>query len=239
VTALLDIRDVTVAYGNVVAVREVALTVAEGSMVALLGPNGAGKSSLIGAIAGLVRPRAGTIMFSGSDVTGVAAHRLARRRMRLVPETRALFADMSVLENLQVGAGRIGGGEFTARTRMLFELFPVLADRRSQHAGTLSGGEQQMLAIARALVAKPRLLLLDEPSMGLAPKVVGEIVAALAQLRDEGLTVVLAEQNARPVLPVVDVAAVFVHGRMSDIGPPDDISAALQAGYFGGQAPRA
>ncbi len=231
--SLLEVLDVEVAYGNVVAVRGVSISVEEGSMLALFGPNGAGKSSLIGAVCGLVRPRSGVIRIGGRDVTGRPAHRLARTGIRLVPETRALFPEMTVIENLLVGAGRLNRRAFDTRLDRMFDLFPVLDGRRLQQAGTLSGGEQQMLAIARALIAGPRILVLDEPSMGLAPKVIAEIIVALSRLRDEGTAILLAEQNARPVLPVTDRAALLVRGRMVKEGDPTEMRPLVEAGYFG------
>ncbi len=231
--SLLEVHDVEVAYGNVVAVRGVSISVEEGSMLALFGPNGAGKSSLIGAVCGLVRPRSGVIRIGGRDVTGRPAHRLARTGIRLVPETRALFPEMTVIENLLVGAGRLNRRAFDGRLDRMFDLFPVLDGRRLQQAGTLSGGEQQMLAIARALIAGPRILVLDEPSMGLAPKVIAEIIVALSRLRDEGTAILLAEQNARPVLPVTDRAALLVRGRMVKEGDPTEMRPLVEAGYFG------
>jgi branched-chain amino acid transport system ATP-binding protein len=233
VTALLEVTEIEVAYGNVKAVQGVSLSVEEGSMLALLGPNGAGKSSLIGAVCGLVRTRAGSIRIGGEDVTGRPADRLARSGIRLVPEARALFPRMTVIENLLVGAGRLARSAFDRRLEKMFDVFPVLADRRRQQAGTLSGGEQQMLAIARALIAAPRILVLDEPSMGLAPKVIAEIVLALARLRDEGTTILLAEQNARPVLRVADRAALLARGHMVREGDAAEMRPLVEAGYFG------
>ncbi len=232
-TALLEVRDLHVGYGSLLAVRGVSLTVEEGGITALLGPNGAGKSSLIAAVCGLIRSRSGAVLMGGKDVTGKPAHRLARAGLRLVPETRALFPEMTVLENLHVGAGRLARSLFTERLGRVYSLFPVLEQRRNQQAGTLSGGEQQMLAIARALAAHPRLLVLDEPSMGLAPKVISEIVVALSRLRDEGTTILLAEQNARPVLPVTDRAVVMVRGRVAREGDATEMRSLVEAGYFG------
>ena len=230
-----DIADLHVAYGQVVAVRGVDVTVARGSMTALLGPNGAGKTSLLAAVAGLVTPRSGSIRVDGRDVTRVPAHRLAHDGIRLVPEGRALFAEMTVVENLQVGAGRLARAPFEERMGRVFDVFDVLADRRGQRAGTLSGGEQQMLAIGRALVAEPRLLLLDEPSMGLAPRIVTEIMGVLAELTTDGLSVLLAEQNARAVLPVVDHAVLMTQGRVAVAGRPEVVEERIATGYLAGQ----
>lgn len=224
---------VRVAYGHVIAVHDVSLEVPPGSMVALLGPNGAGKSSLLQAIAGLVAPAAGRVTFDGADVTGRPAHRLARLGVRLVPEGRALFGQMSVRENLLVGGHLVAGREVAARLERVFSLFGVLRDRSGQRAATLSGGEQQMLSIARALVAAPKLLLLDEPSMGLAPMIVADIVAALGALRDEGLAILVSEQNAQSVLGVADLAVVLAHGDMVDAGPPATLRERLADAYLG------
>ncbi len=232
-TAFLEVDDLVVGYGNVRAVQGISLSVVKGSMLTLLGPNGAGKSSFIGAVCGLVRPRSGTVRMGGEDVTGRSAHWLARRGMRLVPEARALFAEMTVVENLMVGAGRLRRSEMGVRMDRMFALFDVLRERRRQLAGTLSGGEQQMLAIARALIAEPQILVLDEPSMGLAPKIISEIFVALARLRDEGTTILLAEQNARPVLPVTDRAALLGRGRMVREGEAAEMRPLVEAGYFG------
>lgn len=232
--SLLEIDDVTISYGSVVAVRGVQLSVASGELLALLGPNGAGKTSLISAIAGLIKPKSGSIRFGDEPITGIAAHRLASRGLRLVPENRALFPHMTTSENLRLGAGRMTRREFAQTIDDILETFPVLGERRSQLAGTLSGGEQQMLSIARALIAGPELLILDEPSMGLAPKVVSEIMSTLGRLRDRGLAVLVAEQNARAVLPVADAAVLMVRGRITLSGAPDAIEERLSSdGYLG------
>lgn len=232
-TALLDVRGMTVAYGNVTAVRDVNLSVAAGSVVALLGPNGAGKSSILQAVAGLAPVRSGSVHFDGEPITGMEAHRVARRSLRLVPEGRALFPELTVDENLQVGAGgRTKSEDYLASRQRVFETFPVLADRPAQRAGTLSGGEQQMLAIARALISNPRMVLLDEPSMGLAPRIVSDIMRVLSRLRETGFTVLLAEQNARAVLPHVDEALVLVAGTIVARGDPEEIEPLVESGYI-------
>jgi ABC-type branched-subunit amino acid transport system ATPase component len=233
-TAALQVSGLTVAYGNVVAVRDVSFDVPERQVVALLGANGAGKTSLLGGVCGLVRTSGGTVRVGGADITGLAAHKVARRGVRLVPETRALFPDLTVVENLQVGAGRLARAERNRRVERAVALFPVLGTRAGQHAGTMSGGEQQMLSIARALAAEPQVLLLDEPSMGLAPKVVASIVAAIARLRDEGLTVLVAEQNARAVLPLADRAVLMSRGRVVLDGTATEVGERIDAeGYLG------
>jgi len=235
VTGALEVRGLTVQHRNAVAVRDVSFTVPDRALVALLGPNGAGKTSLLGALSGLLPRAGGEVLLGGRDIAGLPAQRVARAGVRLVPENRALFPDMSVLENLQVGAGRLPKNELATRLGRAFDLFPRLAERLQQTAGTMSGGEQQMLSIARALVADPQVLLLDEPSMGLAPKVVASIVQAVGQLRDAGLTVLVAEQNARAVLPVADRAVLMARGRVVLEGTADDVRVHIEAqGYLGG-----
>ncbi len=234
----LEVDDLSVAYGDVEAVAGASLQVPERSLVALLGANGAGKTTLLSAIAGLLRPRAGAIRLAGQDITGVPAHRVSRQGLRLVPESRALFGDMTVAENLAVGLAATNGVERQGRLDRVFTLFPVLEQRKEQTAGTMSGGEQQMLSIARALVADPKVLVLDEPSMGLAPLVVTSILDAVASLRDQGLTVVVAEQNARAVLRVADQAVLMARGRTVAQDSADAIARHIEGhGYLGTSAP--
>ncbi|HZJ04404.1 MAG TPA: ABC transporter ATP-binding protein [Nocardioidaceae bacterium] len=233
-TPMFAIRNLNVAYGNVVAVRDVSLEVPKGSLVALLGPNGAGKTSLLGKVAGLLPATSGQVLLEGNDLSGLPAQRVARRGIRLVPETRALFPDMTVLENLQVGVSQLPRTERASSIDSALDLFPRLRERSQQPAGTMSGGEQQMLSIARALVAKPKVLLLDEPSMGLAPLIVASIVAAIGKLRDEGLTVLVAEQNARAVLPVADRAVIMTRGRVDFEGTAQQVAQRIEeTGYLG------
>ncbi len=222
--ALLTVTDLCVSYGRVQAVRDVSFQAAEGSLVALVGANGAGKTSVLSAVAGLVRPHSGTIFFDGNDVTRWPAHKLVDAGLVQVPEGREVLASMTVAENLQLG-GWHRARTVTAGMKRMFERFPVLAERRDTPAGTLSGGEQQMLAIARALVAEPRLLLLDEPSMGLAPKIVDEVFAVIAEIRASGTTVVLVEQNARRALAAADVAYVLETGSVAHAGPSAELLA--------------
>ncbi|MEV0717515.1 ABC transporter ATP-binding protein [Asanoa sp. NPDC050611] len=234
-TAALEIENLTVAYGNVVAVRGVSFVVPERQVVALLGANGAGKTSLLGGVSGLIRASSGRVRVGGVDISGLPAQKVARRGLRLVPESRALFPDLTVLENLHVGAGRLHRAERDRRVERAFDLFPVLGRRSRQAAGTMSGGEQQMLSIARSLAADPRVLVLDEPSMGLAPMVVASIVETIARLRDEGLTVLVAEQNARAVLPVADRAVLMARGQVLREGPAAEVREQVEAeGYLGG-----
>ena len=234
----MQVRDLAVSYHTIRAVRGVSLDVRAGEVVALLGANGAGKSTLLRAVAGVLRPDRGRIHFDGIDVTGWAAHRVARRGLRLVPEGRGLLARMTVWENLLMGQYARGAG--TARDlEAALERFPVLRQRRGQMASTLSGGEQQMLAIARALVGRPALLMLDEPSLGLAPRLVREIFAVVAQLKRDGVTIVLVEQNARQALAVADRAYILETGQVVLSGPAAELAAGeeVQRAYLGG-APR-
>lgn len=211
---MLAVRNLQVRYGAVEAVRGLDLTVPAGALVALLGANGAGKTSTLAAIAGLVPVAGGTITFDGQPVTGLSAELLARRGVGLVPEGRRVFAGLTVAENLTLG-GAVHAAPAERRRRLadMEARFPVLAERRHQKAGLLSGGEQQMLAIARALMARPRLLLMDEPSLGLAPQMVERVFDLIAALRAEGITILLVEQNVPMSLDVADSGVVLANGR--------------------------
>jgi branched-chain amino acid transport system ATP-binding protein len=213
---MLDVRDVQVRYGGIEALRGVSLTAATGEIVALLGANGAGKSTCLRTISGLVRPHAGEVRLDGRGVGNVSPEEITRRGIAHVPEHRRVFAPLSVADNLLLGAyalGRTGRREhLQERLDFVYGLFPRLAERRAQLSGTLSGGEQQMLAIGRALMSRPRVLLMDEPSLGLAPLVVDVIFRTLARLRDAGLAVLLVEQFARSALAVADRAYVLRMG---------------------------
>ncbi|HVI22906.1 MAG TPA: ABC transporter ATP-binding protein [Myxococcales bacterium] len=235
-TALLEVRDLTVAYGHVQAVRGISLSVQDGQIVTLIGPNGAGKSSTLNAIAGLVRPQRGTVLLEGKDMAGLPAHRAARDGIVLVPEGRAILQRMTVEENLRLAAEMRGGRGVSAAVAGQLENFPSLARRRAVPAGQMSGGEQQMLAVARALLQKPRILLLDEPSMGLAPILVGQIFALLEQIHRAGTTLLLVEQNARKALAVSDHAYVLERGSIALSGPAADLTRdpRVQAAYLGG-----
>jgi branched-chain amino acid transport system ATP-binding protein len=216
--ALLEVDGLSVTYGKVQAVRDVSFTAAEGSLVTLVGANGAGKTSVLNAVAGLLRPRAGTIRYAGRDVTRWSAAKLVDAGLVQVPEGREVLASMTVHENLQLG-GWHRRDTAAASIEQMYARFPVLAERRALPAGALSGGEQQMLAIARALVAQPRVLLLDEPSMGLAPRIVDEVFAVIDEIRRSGTTVVLVEQNARRALRAADHGYVLETGSIAHSGP--------------------
>jgi len=215
---LLSVQGLSVSYGRVQAVRDVAFEAAEGSLVTLVGANGAGKTSVLNAVAGLLKPRQGKVLYDGNDVTRWPAHRLVDAGLVQVPEGREVLASMTTHENLQLG-GWHRKETSAASIDEMYVRFPVLAQRRELPAGALSGGEQQMLAIARALIAKPRVLLLDEPSMGLAPKVVDEVFRVIEEIRASGTTVVLVEQNARRALRAADFGYVLETGSLAHSGP--------------------
>ncbi len=222
-TLLLQVSGLSLRYGSNVAVNDVHVNVAQGEFVALVGANGAGKSSLLKAIVGLEPVFAGHVLFAGTDITSMAAHRRVASGIAFVPEGRGVFSTMSVAENLELGSFLRSGASqrsaVAADLARVFELFPRLAERRQQIAGTLSGGEQQMLAIGRALMTNPRLLLLDEPSLGLAPLVVEEIAAALGQINTErGLSILVAEQNAVLGLGMAQRGYVLNSGRIALLG---------------------
>ena len=213
---LLSVRDLVVAYGHVHAVRSVSFDVPRGALVTLVGANGAGKTSILNAVAGLVRPRSGRVIFDGDDVTRAPAHRLVAAGLVQVPEGREILGTLTVEENLQMGTWHRRGRP--ERVDETYERFPVLGERRRLQAGSLSGGEQQMLAIARALVADPVVLLLDEPSMGLAPRVVDEVFGVIEEIGSSGTTVVLVEQNARRALRAADYGYVLETGEIAHQG---------------------
>ena len=209
---MLDVRDLHAGYGRVEVLRGLSFSVGRGEIVVLIGPNGAGKTTTLKTLAGLVPVRGGSIMFEGRDVSGTPAHRLVRAGIALIPEGRLVFPDQTVRDNLRLGAyGRRGHG-IDADIERHFDRFPVLRERQRQLAGTLSGGEQQMLAIARGLMARPRLLLLDEPSLGLAPRLVREVFDVLPRLRDDGITLLLVEQMATLALAIADRGYVLERG---------------------------
>ncbi|MEW5421627.1 ABC transporter ATP-binding protein [Amorphus sp. 3PC139-8] len=221
---MLTIEGLRVSYGAITAVRDVSLSVGEGELVALLGPNGAGKTSTIAAVSGLVPAQAGRILFNGEDVTRVQAEDRIRRGLTVTPEGRRVFANLTVGENLRLGAAirRDPRGVADDLERFL-ELFPVLRERYAQPAGTLSGGEQQMLAISRSLMSRPKMLLLDEPSLGLAPQIVARIFDFIGGLKREGLTLLVVEQNAEQALRFADRAYVMSSGTLRYSGPPGDL----------------
>ena len=234
---LLDVAGIHAAYGRTAVLHEVSLSVEVGEIVTLIGANGAGKSSTLGVIAGLLAPTAGSVRFAGEDITGQPAHGLVPRGLALVPEGRRIFPRLTVLENLRLGAfTRADPAEVAAELERQLTLFPILAERRNQAGGTLSGGEQQMLAIARALMSRPRLLLMDEPSMGVAPLITERIFATIRTLNREGLSILLVEQNATAALGLAHRGYVLETGRVTLKGQAhlllDDPR--VQAAYLGG-----
>lgn len=236
-SAAIEVEGLVVAYGRTEAVRGVSLRVDEGQTVCLIGANGAGKTSTLRALSGLVRPRAGRVRFAGRDIAGERPHRIAAAGLRQVPEGRQVFAELTVAENLRLGAYLVpGAAEIARREEAVLARFPRLRERLAQQAGSLSGGEQQMLAMARALMGEPRALLLDEPSMGLAPLFVEEVFAIVAGLRRAGTTILLVEQNASAALEVSDHAYVLETGRIALSGPAAEVAndPAVVAAYLGG-----
>ena len=223
--ALLEIKDLVTAYGRIEALRGVTLQVEQGSITCLLGPNGAGKTTLMMTTAGILRPRSGSIRFAGSEIAGAAPHRIVERGIALVPENRLVFPRMTVLENLRAGAYQRNdaGGIVTDIDRM-FARFPRLKERSTQEGGTLSGGEQQMLSVARALMSRPKLMLMDEPSLGLAPLVVEEIFGIIAELHKDGTTIFLVEQNAHMALKVAHHFYLIEQGRITFSGDPGSLA---------------
>jgi branched-chain amino acid transport system ATP-binding protein len=225
VNALLRITGLRAAYGKIVALKGVDLEVNRGEIVALIGSNGAGKSTLMMSIFGRPRAQAGHIVFDGQDITHVPTHAIARLRISQAPEGRRIFPRMSVMENLQMGADATdGGADRQAELHRVLSLFPILQERLTQRGGTLSGGEQQMLAIGRALMSRPRLLLLDEPSLGLAPLITRQIFDAIRQLnRNDGLTVLIVEQNANHALRLAHRGYVMVNGMITLSGTGNEL----------------
>ena len=234
---MLEVKDLEVYYGAIHAVKGISLRVEDGQIVTLIGSNGAGKSTTLHTISGLIKPRSGNILFDGTDITGTPAHKIVASGLVQVPEGRHVFANMSVMENLDMGAYlRKDKDGIEKDKKKVFELFPRLFERKNQLSGTLSGGEQQMLAMGRALMERPRVLLLDEPCMGLAPLLVKEIFSIIKTINEEGTTVLLVEQNANMALSIADYAYVLETGRITLSGPAADLSAseAVRKAYLGG-----
>jgi branched-chain amino acid transport system ATP-binding protein len=229
---LLELRGVRAAYGSIEVLHGIDLAVPPASVVALLGPNGAGKTTTLAAACGLVTPTAGTVLVAGRDVTGARPEELARRGLTTIPEGKGIFPNLTVRENLLMAT--YAGVSMAHVEEVAYGRFPRLGERRSQVAGTLSGGEQQMLAMARGLAVDPAVLLLDELSMGLAPLVVEELYGIVAQIARSGTSILVVEQFARTVLGVADVAAIMVNGRIRRVGAPGDVEDELSAAYLGG-----
>ena len=236
-SAMLEIGDLHVSYGQVDAVRGVTLSLNPGQIISVIGPNGAGKTTLLAAAMGLL-PSKGWLRFEGEDLHGLDVEARVERGLCLVPEKRELFGDLSVLDNLQLGAyaTKLRGDALRRRLQSVYDRFPRLEERRSQRASTLSGGERQMLAVGRALMSSPRLLMLDEPSLGLAPLIVREILSIVRQLREDGVSILLVEQNARAALETSDQGYVLETGEIVLSGPSGELAsdARVQATYLGG-----
>ena len=233
---ILKVTDLQVYYGNINALKGVSFNVNEGEIVTLIGANGAGKTTTMNTIAGLLKPRTGDVVFDGASILNVPAHKMVQRGMALCPEGRRIFLQLSVKENLEMGAYTRPGAEVAESIEMVYERFPRLKERYKQVAGTLSGGEQQMLAMGRALMSKPRLLMLDEPSMGLAPILVEEIFDIIKELNKAGTTILLVEQNARMALSIADRGYCLSTGKISLSGSGAELLANddVRKAYLGG-----
>ena len=231
---ILSIRDLRVRYGGIEAVKGISFDVREGEIVTLIGANGAGKSSALRTIAGLVKPSSGSIVFRGDDITGRDTNLIVKRGITLVPEGRKIFPDLTVLENLKIGA-YLRTDDISNDLAWVYDLFPRLKERSWQPGGTLSGGEQQMLAVGRALMSRPKVLMMDEPSLGLAPLVVRGIFDIIKEINREGVTILLNEQNANMALKVADTAYVMETGSVTLSGPGRELlnDPAVKAAYLG------
>ncbi|HWR07560.1 ABC transporter ATP-binding protein [Sporomusa sp.] len=234
---MLEITKLIAGYGNIKALKTVDISVPEGAIVSLIGANGAGKTTTMKSIMGLVQPDAGQIAFQGKNITGLAVHKVVNLGISLVPEGRSILSQMTVLENLEMGAYQRKDDSIQSDLEKVFKRFPILEERRTQLGGTLSGGQQQMLAIGRALMARPKLLLLDEPSMGLAPLVVADIFKVIQEINAEGTTILLVEQNVRQAIKIAHYAYVMETGRIVLHGKADDIAndPRVMEAYLGGR----
>lgn len=232
---LLSVKDLQVNYGGIEAVKGISFDVPEGKIVTLIGANGAGKSTTLKSIVGLVKPRGGSIVFNGEELVGKETTNIVSKGITLVPEGRRVFADMTVLENIKIGA-YMRKDDLSDDIAWVFELFPRLKEREWQLAGTLSGGEQQMLAVARALMSRPKVIMMDEPSLGLAPIVVKGIFDIIREINKRGVTVLLIEQNANMALKIADYAYVLETGRIELSGPGRELLAddSIKKAYLGG-----
>lgn len=246
--ALLEIKDLKVSYGFINALKGINIQVEEGQIVALLGSNGAGKTTTLRTISGAIKPQGGSIVLDGQEISGLATYKIAKAGVTQSPEGRLLFPELTVEENLKVGAYGlktqvIDGVKVTAKEQMkrnfdrVYKLFPILEERKAQTANTLSGGEQQMVAIGRALMSNPKVLLLDEPSLGLAPLIIEEIFRAFQKIREEGTTILIVEQNALQTLKIADYAYVLELGKISLDGPASELitNKKLIDAYLGGK----
>ena len=233
---MLELSDLHVSYGKITALRGVSLSVDEGEIVTVVGGNGAGKTTTLRTVSGLIRPRSGRIEYRGGSLLGVSPEKIVSNGISHSPEGRLIFGRLTIAENLQLGASnRKDKGAIRSDMDRMFDMFPVLRERRNQRAGTLSGGEQQMLAIGRSLMSRPKLLLLDEPSLGLAPLLVEQIFEVIVELREQGVTILLVEQNANEALRISDRAYVLETGAVTMEGPSDSLinDPQLRAAYLG------
>ena len=234
--SMLKVEDINVYYGNIHAIKGISFEVNEGEIVTLIGANGAGKSTTLNTVAGLLKPTTGNVEFEGSSLLGVPAHKIVNRGMALCPEGRRIFLQLSVQENLEMGAYTRSSAEIADLIASVYERFPRLKERYKQVAGTLSGGEQQMLAMGRALMSKPKLMMLDEPSMGLAPILVEKIFQIIEELNKAGTTILLVEQNAQMALSIAHRSYVLETGRIVNSGTGDELlqNDAVRKAYLGG-----
>lgn len=233
--SLLKLKGISTFYEKIQALKSIDINVEEGSIVTILGANGAGKTTTMNTIAGILTPKEGSIHYQGKDVTKLRPDQLLRKGLALVPEGRGILSSMSVLENLEMGAYHRNDSEIGADLEKVMDRFPILRERKDQLGGTMSGGQQQMLAIARVIMSKPKLLLLDEPSMGLAPLIVADIFKIIKEINDEGTTVLLVEQNARQALKVADYGYVLETGRVVGSGTAKELlqDDTIQRAYLG------
>jgi branched-chain amino acid transport system ATP-binding protein len=234
---MLQLKQLVASYGSINALKGIDLSVPQGSIVSLIGANGAGKTTTMKSIMGLLQPEAGQVTFLGQRINGMPVHKIVNRGISLVPEGRSILARMTVLENLEMGACQRNDGEIQKDMQKIFDRFPILQERKQQLGGTLSGGQQQMLAIGRALMARPKLLLLDEPSMGLAPLVVADIFKVIQEINSEGTTILLVEQNVRQALKISHYAYVLEIGRIIFHGSAAEVanSPRVMEAYLGGK----
>ena len=234
--SMLKINNLVAGYEGSVILRDINIHVPEGKVVSVLGSNGAGKTTLMRAITGVIKPMEGTITFCGESIENLPAHETLKKGLALVPEGRQIFDRLTVYENLMAGAYSRSDKEAVKKdVERMYEMFPILAERKTQKAGTFSGGQQQMLAIARGLMSAPKLLILDEPSLGLAPSVVADVIEAVAKLRDEGLTIILVEQNVQDALQIADYAYIIENGTIGLSGTAEEMlgSDAIRKAYLG------
>ncbi|MDO4528807.1 MAG: ABC transporter ATP-binding protein [Lachnospiraceae bacterium] len=235
--ALLEVKDLQVFYGVIQALKGISFTVEEGEIVTLIGANGAGKTTTMQTIVGLIPSKAGTITYDGTDITKFPSHKIVNRGLTQVPEGRRIFQELSVYDNLMLGAYlEKDMKKIKDRIEEVFEQFPILKERRTQIAGTLSGGEQQMLAMSRALMASPRLLMLDEPSMGLSPLLVSQVFEIIKDMNKKGITILLVEQNAEKALGIADRAYVLANGKITHSGTGAELAGSeeIKKAYLGG-----